>query len=263
MPRTISKDWWRDPRCHFDALQEDSPLLTQREDIQPAIQFICTELSVPTGARILDLCCGPGRYAIELARKGFVVVGIDLNREYIALASRVAEKEEVAVEFLTGDMREIPFVNNFDAVINVGTSFGFFEDEVDNQRVIEAVAKALKPGGVFLLEMGNRDYCLKNFEAKDWRKLDDSRTIIIQREFDYIRGRINTIFEIPCDGGTKEEWSHSWRAYTLVEVVTMLNRSGLSLSRVFGDWKRGKYSVDSKRMVVISNKEEVTSANSG
>lgn len=258
----IAQEWWRDPRCHFGVLKGDAPSLAQREHIQPAIEFICAELALPTGARILDLCCGPGRYVIELAHRGFAVVGIDLNEEYVALGRRVAEREGVSVELLTSDMREIPFVNHFDAIINIGTSFGFFDDEVDNRRVIEAVAEALKPGGIFVLEMGNRDYYLKNFVAKDWRKLEDGRVIIIQRDFDYVRGRINTTFEIPGSEGAKEEWSHSWRAYTLVEVVAMLKQAGLTLSHVLGDWKRSKYSVDCPRMVALSRKEKATSANS-
>jgi 2-polyprenyl-3-methyl-5-hydroxy-6-metoxy-1,4-benzoquinol methylase len=96
------EEWWRDPRCHFGELTADSPLLSQREQIQPAIKFICTELPLHPHARTLDLCCGPGRYAVELAHKGFNVVGIDLNEDYIALAREIAAREQVGVEFLAG-----------------------------------------------------------------------------------------------------------------------------------------------------------------
>ncbi len=179
-------EWWRDPRSHFGELTVDSPLLSQRADVQPAIEFICTELALPVHARILDLGCGPGRYAVELAHKGFEVVGLDLNEQYVALAREVAEREKVSAEFLTGDMREIAFDNHFDAAINVGTSFGLF-DETDNQRVIEGVAKALKLDGVFLLEMANRDYYLKHFIDRDWHRRADGRLVILRREFDYVR----------------------------------------------------------------------------
>lgn len=155
---------------------------------------------------------------------------------------------------MTRDMREIPFESHFDAIINVGTSFGFFDSEAENRRVIKGVAKALKPKGVFLLEMGNRDYYLKNFKAKDWRRLENGRVIIIQREFDYVRGRIEVIFEMVGGEGT-ERWTHSWRAYTLVEVVAMLQQAGLALSCVYGGWERAPYSVDSPRMVVISERK--------
>jgi SAM-dependent methyltransferase len=248
-------EWWRDARCHWGELQTDSPFLTQRADLQPAIEFICTELAPPTHVRILDLGCGPGRHAVELAHKGFEVVGLDLNERYVALARDLAERENVSAEFLIGDMREISFESHFDAIINVGTSFGFF-DEIDDQRVLAGVAKALKPDGVFLLEMSNRDWCLKYFVGRDWHRRKDGRVVTLQREFDYLRSCIHTYFE-RLGPGEAEKWSSSWRAYTLAEMVAMFKSAGLALSCVFGDWMRSEYSVDTPRMVLVSRKESV------
>ncbi len=253
-----SQEWWRDLRCHFGELTEDNQALTHREDIRTAIEFICAELALTAGAKILDLCCGPGKYAIELAHRGFTVVGIDLSENYVSIARRVAEKEGQSVQFLMSDMREIPFVCQFDAVINVGTSYGFFDAEDDNKQVIKAVAKSLKPGGAFLLEMANREYYSKNFGAIEWRRRKDGSVMLIQREFDYIRGRIDTTFETLSDGKSVAKWHSSWRAYTLAEVAAMLKDANLILSSVFGDWARNEYSVDSKRMVVISKKSDAT-----
>ena len=249
-----SKEWWQDPRCHFGELTIDSPRLHQRDNIQPAIEFICTELVLPTRARILDLCCGPGRYAVELAHRGYDVVGLDINERYIALARQLAAREGVQATFLTGDMREIPFASHFGAIINVGTSFGFFDSEAENRRVFEAVAMALKHRGVFLLEMGNRDYYLKNFKEEDWRRLENGQVITSHGQFDYVRSRIDVVFEMMGGEGT-EKWSHSWRAYTLAEVVEMLIQAGLTLSRVYGGWARRQYSVDSPRMVIVAKRK--------
>jgi SAM-dependent methyltransferase len=249
------EEWWRDPRSHFGELSADSPLLSQRADLQPAIEFICTDLALPAHARILDLGCGPGRYVVELAHEGFEVVGLDLHEPYLALARELAEREKVRAEFLAGDMREIPFDHHFDAVINVGTSFGLF-DEADNRRVIEQVARALKPDGAFLLEMANRDYYLKHFTDRDWHRRADGRLVILRREFDYVRSRTDTYFE-KLSPGEPENWSSSWRAYTLAEMVALLKSAGLVLTGAFGDWKQSKYSVDTPRMVLVSKKEGV------
>jgi len=230
-------------------------MFSQREDIQSAIEMICTELALPVRARILDLCCGPGRYAVELAHRGYAVVGLDLNEQYVALARDVAEREKVSADFLVGDMREIPFSSQFEAIINVGTSFGFF-DEIDDQRVLAGVVKALKPDGVFLLEMSNRDWCLKYFVGRDWHRRKDGRVVTLRREFDYLRSRINTHFE-RLGPGEAEKWSSSWRAYTLAEMVAMFESAGLALSCVLGDWMRSEYSVDAPRMVLVSRKESV------
>jgi SAM-dependent methyltransferase len=220
MVETISQEWWRDPRSHFGELKAESPMLSQRKDIQPAVEFIYSQLGLLNGAALLDLCCGPGRYSVGLAHKGFEVVGLELNQQYVTLARQVAAGEQVATGFLAGDMRSIPFVNHFDAVINVGTSFGFFDREAEDQQVIESVARSLKPGG--------------------------------QREFDYVRSRINSTFEVLADGDTEEKWSHSWRAYALVEIAAMLEQAGLILSHTFGNWNSGGYDVDSPRMIVVS-----------
>ncbi len=251
------REWWRDARSYRldpETLRDDSPLLTDRQELAPAIEFIVSELHLTPGARILDLCCGPGRYATELALRGFDVVGLDLNPESVALGRRLALREGVKAEYLVGDMREIPFRDYFDAVINVGTSFGLFDDDADNQRVFDAVATALKPNGVFLLEMGNRDYYLRNFGVKDWRRRGNGRVMIFNRTFDYVRGRINTLIEyIPSE--PKETFAFSWRAYTLAEVVSMFQHSGLIYSRAFGGWNGSDYDFNASRMVTISQKQ--------
>jgi SAM-dependent methyltransferase len=232
----------------------DHPLLQQRDDAQPAVEFISTELALPAGARILDLCCGPGRHSVELAQRGYEVVGLDINESYISLARQLAEQEGVQATFLTGDMRDIPFEGRFDAIINLGTSFGFFDSDQENGRVIKAVARALTPDGVFLLEMGNRDYYLKHFQPKDWRRLEDGRVTLIRRDFDYQRSRIVVAFE--TTGSEQiERWSHSWRAYTLAEMVGMLEQAGLGLKVVYGGWDLCPYSVDSSRMVLVSDRK--------
>jgi len=252
MPDSLTaEEWWRDPRCHYGKLTVDSAVLRERDDTRPAVEFIASALGLAHGARILDLCCGPGRHAVELALRGYQVVGLDINPRYIALAQQLAQQEGVQATFLTGDMRAIPFERYFDAVINVGTSFGLFDSDAENGRVMTAVARALQPHGAFLLEMANRDYYLKHFQAKDWRRLEDGRVTVIRRDFDYERSRIVVAFETP-GGEQVETWSHSWRAYTLAEMVGMLEQAGLVLSSVYGGWDRSEYSVDSPRMVLVS-----------
>jgi len=243
--------WWFDPRCHCGELGLEDLLSDERRELRPAIDFLCTETGVSAGGAILGLCCGPGRYSVELAKRGFAVVGIDINAGYIELAQRLAEHEGVQVEFAVGDMREISFRARFDLAINVGTSFGFFEDEADDMRVLAGVARSLEPGGVFVLETGNRDYLLNNFVHKDWVRLANGTIRLLEREFDPASGRINTRFEV---AGTGESWAHSWRAYTLAEVRTMLCSAGLEPFSVAGDWRSSAYGTDSPRMVVLSRK---------
>jgi len=247
-------EWWRDQRCHFGKLDESSAIVTDRSDARTALRSILQHVDLEEGSPILDLCCGPGRYAIELAKLGFEVVGIDINEDYVALAQKLAEQERVSPEIIVGDMREISYVDRFDAAINVGTSFGFFETDAENQLVVESIARALKPGGRFLLEMGNRDYLLKNFEAAKSRENPDGSVTQVQRTFDYERSRINTTFRRSSNGKLVEAWAHSWRAYTLAEVTSLLSHADLDLVDTFGGWQSEPYNVDAPRMVAISKK---------
>jgi SAM-dependent methyltransferase len=254
MRNTGMDEWWRDYRCHFGKLDESSPMILDRSDVQAALQSISQHLDLEEGSRILDLCCGPGRYTTELAKMEYEVVGIDINEDYVALARKLAEQERVSPEIIVGDMREISYAGSFDAVISVGTSFGFFATETENELVIESIARSLKPGGHFLLEMGNRDYLLKNFEASSSRENPDGSLTEVHRSFDYVRSRINTTFRRSSNDELLETWSHSWRAYSLVEVISLLSQSNLDLVDTFGGWKSEPFDVDATRMVVISKK---------
>jgi len=247
-----AKEWWRDARCHFAPLTIDHPLLCDRSDLAFAIEFLTSLPGLPAGASILDLCCGPGRYSVELALRGHRVVGLDILPGFIALARELARREAVELELLTGDMREIPFRERFDLALSLGTSFGFFDDEADDRRVIAGIARSLKRGGRFVLEMGNRDYVLSHFVARDWTRLEDGRIRILERRFDAARGRIDTQFEVVGGAGEVERWGHSWRAYTLTEILGMLRDAGLLIKRVAGGWRGEAYSVEAPRMVVVA-----------
>ncbi len=94
------------------------------------------KLELEPGARVLDLACGHGRISLELARRGFHVTGLDLRPRSLELARVAAEGEGLEVEWIRADMREIPPGRRFDAVVNVFTAFGYFDDEPENQRVL-------------------------------------------------------------------------------------------------------------------------------
>jgi SAM-dependent methyltransferase len=151
-------------------------------------------------------------------------------------------------------MRELPYSNHFDAVINLGSSFGFFETETEDEAALEAVASALKPGGRFLLEMGNRDYLLKNFETTTSIQNPDGTITKVERSFDYMRSRINTRFQKFENGKPSDNWSHSWRAYTLAELTRLLDHAKLEFVSTFGNWRSETYDVNTSRMLVISKR---------
>ena len=126
------------PRIYSERLSQDA---TERETA-----FAVRALGLREGDRVLDLACGHGRHAVALARRGMVVTGQDLNEGYLQMTQEDAARAGVEIETVHSDMRDIPFTDEFDAVINMFTAFGYFDSEDEDLRVLQAVAKALRNG---------------------------------------------------------------------------------------------------------------------
>lgn len=122
------------------------------------------------GARVLDLACGTGRHSIELARRGFDVVGVDIAPDLLEVARRDAEEGDVEnVSFLEEDLRQLGFEEEFDVVLNLNDgAIGYFETEEENHRTFEVIAAALRPGGGNLLQLPNVLYAETHLPQKTW-----------------------------------------------------------------------------------------------
>jgi SAM-dependent methyltransferase len=222
-------------------------------------------LDLAPGARILDLACGHGRHSVLLARAGYRVTGLDrsahmLWRGRAAAASGSVEAGDGRVEWVRGDMRRLPFAAGvspgkpFDACINLFTSFGYFEDDAENEQVIAEAARLLKPGGKFLIDVSNRDYCLLRMWPASWRHYG-AAIILEQTAFDPETCRFHNTFTW-VEGDKRESLAHSVRYYTAPELKGMLQRAGLEQVGVYGDFDGRPLTLDSKRIIVVGKKTE-------
>jgi SAM-dependent methyltransferase len=224
------------------------------EQVRREVDFIVKALDLPAGAKVLDLCCGQGRHSLELARRGFQVVGVDLSEALLYAARKRAESEGLSVTFLHCDMREIDFADEFDAVINMFTSFGYLESEAEDEKVLGKVAQALKSGGKFLLDVVNRDRLVRDFQAREWHAADEGWLVLEERTFDHLSGRTETRWVCVARDGVRYERLSSVRLYTASELRTMLERAGLKVTNLFGDYDGSPYSWDSQRLIVVACK---------
>jgi SAM-dependent methyltransferase len=224
------------------------------EQVRREVDFIVKALDLPAGAKVLDLCCGQGRHSLELARRGFQVVGVDLSEALLYAARKRAESEGLSVTFLQCDMREIDFADEFDAVINMFTSFGYLESEAEDEKVLGKVAQALKSGGKFLLDVVNRDRLVRDFQAREWHAADEGWLVLEERTFDHLSGRMETRWVCVARDGVRYERLSSVRLYTTSELRTMLERAGLKVTNLFGDYDGSPYSWDSQRLIVVACK---------
>lgn len=136
-----------------------------------------TLLGLKKGSRVLDLCCGTGRHSILLARRGASVLGVDRTEEYLATARRRAGALKNC-RFARGDMRHLPFEGEFDAVINLWTSFGYFEKESDDLKTLKSVTRALKPGGLFLIELVDYAWIRSRTTHRHWNRQSDGSYLL-------------------------------------------------------------------------------------
>src|SRR5205823_1380100 len=126
-----------------------------------------------------------------------------------------AEAQNVQVHWVHSDMRNIPFENEFDAVINIFTAFGYLENEEEDQKVLQQVYKALKPGGLFLLETVQRDGLMRHYASQAIRRYPDGLIVLEERRFDLLTSRNEVQVTMLTPDGQRTEYSHSLRVYTL------------------------------------------------
>jgi SAM-dependent methyltransferase len=211
------------------------------------------ELGLSAGSRVLDLACGRGRISIGLAKRGCRVTGLDLSPRSLELAARDAEAAGVAVDFVRRDMRDLDAVEAFDAVVNVFTSFGYFPTQEEDERVLGAVARALAPGGRFLIDMVNTIAIAKRFIEFDWHELEDGTLWLERRRYDQLTGRYEATWTFVRPDGSRSELRNSLRGYTPAELVAMLARAGLEVDRAWGSWDGGELG-DGSRSILRARK---------
>ncbi len=225
------------------------------EDARQQIEFVKRHIHIPEGGKVLDLCCGCGRHAVELRGLGYDVVGLDLSEELLDLACSRADECEMDVEFVQCDMREIPYEDYFDLVVNFFTSFGYFASDADNQKVLLAIAGALKPGGKFLMDYMNPENVARSLVERDEKDIQNGIHLVQERWIDESPRRINKKITMIKDD-EESVYRESVRMYSHEEMRDMIAASGLKLTHTYGDFADSEYNSDSTRMVLIGERGE-------
>jgi 2-polyprenyl-3-methyl-5-hydroxy-6-metoxy-1,4-benzoquinol methylase len=248
------EDWWKDYSS-----KDIVRILNIVEGFKWNVKsdFIEEALALSKGSKILDLACGYGRFSIELASKGYKVVGLDYSSELLQIARSEAERRNVEVEFVQGDMRQIKYSGEFDGVLCWANSFGFFSDS-DNERVLRLIAGSLRREGRLLLDLHNKDAIIRNHLRKTWFK-KENYFVLMDWTFDARLSRSN-LREIIIDAntGVMKDRIMSMREYTLHEMKLLLEDAGLDFLQVYGDTPEGftseGFSIDSSLVISAQKK---------
>ena len=223
------------------------------EEAEQLVDLIEHEMSPAPNAHLLDIGCGRGRHTRTLARRGYRVTGIDLSEKAIEAARAEAADEglDATTSFHVGDMREPVCDGCADGVVNLFTSFGYFEEDAENERALAAMTTALRSGGWFLQDFLNAPVVADSLGASE-RETEDGITIHQDRWIE--DGRVNKKITIHHDGQT-DTFEESVRLFTLYDLKEMYARVGLDLVELFGDYDGGDYKPDeSPRLLLHARK---------
>lgn len=224
------------------------------ERTEAEVEGLVRSLQLTSPMKILDLACGFGRHANRLALLGHQVTGIDIMPGFLKIAREEAAKLGVQVDYRQGDMGRIEFQEEFDCILLMFTSFGYFEDE-ENEQVIRRMARALKRGGRLAFDTMNRDTVMKYFSSGA-EVFEKGKDLLINRySFDTGTGRFQNR-RIIIRGGVRKDKLYSIRIYNASEIRAMLERAGLTDIFILGHDGQPLTEANGRRMVVIARKPD-------
>jgi ubiquinone/menaquinone biosynthesis C-methylase UbiE len=219
------------------------------------VAFIVHVLGLKPGQRLLDLACGSGVHALRLARHGIEVVGLDVAPSLVRYCAGQAAAEGLGgATFVEGDMRALAYQEEFDALVMLSTSFGFFDEET-NRRVLERIARALRPGGRVLLQLLDPITCIERQRQRYYQEERPEGTYHTETWFDPATFVNHSVFQFIDNDGVTHLWDdhERIRVYTLPELRCMFDRVGLEVSGVYGDitLPPGNYGPDCHRQMIV------------
>jgi len=225
------------------------PFMTAEQTLRE-VNFIKASLETPDGGEVLDVACGYGRHAIELAQRGLKVTGIDLSLPLLIRAADESQRRSLSVNFVHADMRELSFDGQFDGACCMMTSFGYFDEET-NLKVAQGIWKALKPGGRLLIDVINRDYLVGDLPTRVWWE-GDGCVVLEEVDFSFNTSRISVRRSVVFQDGRQIEQDISIRAYSLHELGRLLRLAGFRVMEVSGSLAtRGNYFGSTSRNLFV------------
>ncbi len=245
----VSDTWWK---TFFSGMFNESwKMLRTEQNTRQEADFIEAELQRP-GASILDVPCGNGRLALELAARGHQLTGVDLSQEYLAEARATAAGRGLDIAWERREMRDLAWANRFDAAICCGTSFGFLGEPGDLEFAV-AVHQALKPGGLFVIDTTKLlEITLLPYKPRGWARLNDI-VLTYEHQYDLETGIERTDYEF-FRNGDHEQKSCQQRIYTYHELCGLLRQAGFAECQGYSSLDRKPVRLGLQRLLLVALK---------
>jgi len=222
--------------------------------------FLEREFNFDKSMKILDIGCGTGRHSIELTKRGYNITGIDLSESQLARAREKAKAENLEINFLQGDARNLPFDSEYDgAIMLCEGGFSLMETDEMNFEILKSAAKSLKKGSKFIFTTLNALFPLFHSVKEFMDENNKEKTTYRSNSFDLMTFRDNNITDIEDDDGNMRSLDCNERYYVPSEITWLLRSLGFRSVDIFGS-KIGAYSREDKlttedfEMLVIAEK---------
>jgi len=217
-------------------------------EAQIFIDNLIDYLQIPKGSKLIDIACGKGRHAKYFNQKGMDVVGVDLSLNSIKTAKKDENKN---LQFSLHDMRENYQEDTFDVVTNLFTSFGYFENNKDEQKAINAMASNLKKEGLLIIDFMNAKKVIANLVLNEQKRIDGIQFDIIRQVKD------GYILKDICitDGKEQQQFQEKVKAITLADYSELIANAELKIIDIFGNYKLDDFDEEiSDRLILICKK---------
>jgi ubiquinone/menaquinone biosynthesis C-methylase UbiE len=235
-------NWFDSPYYHTLYKNRDE------KEAQVFIDNLIDYLQIPIGSKLIDIACGKGRHAKYFNKKGMDVVGVDLSQNSINTAKKDENKN---LQFSVHDMRENYQENAFDVVANLFTSFGYFENNKDEQKAINAMENNLKKEGILIIDFMNAKKVIANLVLNEQKMINNIQFDITRQVKD---GFILKDIRI-TDGKEQQQFQEKVKAITLADYSEFITNAGLKIIDIFGNYKLDNFDEEiSDRLILICKK---------
>ncbi|MFU8831817.1 MAG: class I SAM-dependent methyltransferase [Wenzhouxiangella sp.] len=243
----MNTDWYMDEAFW----RTFGPLMFNKESFAEAADQVpkLVDLAGIEPEQVLDLGAGPGRHALPLARKGYTVTAVDTSAGL--LQKLEAERGELPIETICADMRAFVREQAYDLVLVMWTSFGYFDDEADHEKVLNNILQSLKPSGRVILDLVGLEYLCRSLEPAHVTEYDDGRLLLERPSLTDDMTRLdNEWLLIDDDRVERAHFSH--RVWSAGEIRALLERNGFQVHGIYGDCDGADYDLEAERMIVVA-----------
>jgi len=247
----VPADWYANERfweAAYPFLFPTEVLDAAPVQVERLLQILGTERPC-----VLDLCCGPGRHSVPLAQRGCRVTGVDRSPYLLSRARLRADEAQADVEWIECDMRHFRRPGSFDLALSMFTSFGYFDDDAENRAVLRNVCDSLRPGGIFVIDVGGKESLARRFEPTGAYEVPGVGWLVQKRAISDDWCRIVCQWVMVRDGSVFEHSFRHW-LYSGRELKEMLLAAGFAEVTLHADLTGAEYGPGANRLVAVARR---------